>query len=93
MPDTSLQPSSTAAPTSTTPSSATNSDPQLHGIVRKLAHDLRSPLSIMAMGIEAVRALKSDPEQIEAICDMMAQQGIEPMKNMITEMVDSHSPR
>lgn len=67
----------------------TSSNPQLHSIVRKLGHDLRSPLSIIAMGIEAIRALKNEPGQLDAICDMMAQQGVEPMKNMITHMVDS----
>lgn len=61
---------------------------ELHKIVRKLAHDLRSPLSIIAMGVEATRAMKNDPHQIDALCDMMAREGVEPIKRMIAEMVE-----
>lgn len=61
---------------------------QLHKILRKLAHDLRSPLSIIAMGIEATRAMKNDPSQLDALCDMMAREGVEPIKRIITEMVE-----
>ncbi len=61
---------------------------QLHRILRKLAHDLRSPLSIIAMGIEATRAVKNDPTQLEALCDMMAREGVEPMKRLIADLVE-----
>jgi hypothetical protein len=63
---------------------------QLHKILRKLAHDLRSPLSIVAMGIEATRAMKNDPAQLDALCDMMAREGVEPIKQLIAEMVEKH---
>lgn len=61
---------------------------ELHKILRKLAHDLRSPLSIIAMGIEATRAMKNDPNQLDALCDMMAREGVEPIKRIIAEMVE-----
>ena len=74
-------------PLDTTSCDAATSE-QLHKILRKLAHDLRSPLSIIAMGIEATRAMKNDPSQLDALCDMMAREGVEPMKRLIAEMVE-----
>lgn len=65
---------------------------QVHQIVRKLAHDLRSPLSVMAMGIEAIRIMKHDPSQCDALCEMMAKEGIESMKRILEEMVQRTSP-
>jgi len=76
-------------PLQTTMCDAAESE-QLHKILRKLAHDLRSPLSIVAMGIEATRAMKHDPDQLDALCDMMAREGVEPIKRIIAEMVEKH---
>jgi signal transduction histidine kinase len=61
-------------------------DQSLQQILRQLNHDLRSPLSTISMGIEAIRALKHDPEQIDAICDMMADQGVEAIKKILDEL-------
>ena len=63
-------------------------DEQLQQVVRKLAHDLRTPLSILSMGIEAVRMTHPDPAQCDALCDMMAKEGIESMKRIIEEAVE-----
>ena len=64
---------------------------QLHQTVRKLAHDLRSPLSVMAMGIEAIRIMKNDPTQCEALCEMMSREGIDSMKRILEEIVENTS--
>ncbi len=75
---------------STTDTAIASPDSQsYHQKLRKLAHDIRSPLSVLAMGIEAIRALKDDPAQLDALCDMMANEGITPIKNSLNQMVDS----
>ncbi|MGN6133421.1 MAG: hypothetical protein ACTHOU_02930 [Aureliella sp.] len=61
---------------------------QVHQLARKLAHDLRSPLSVISMGIEAIRIMKHDPIQCDALCDMMAKEGIDAMKRILEEMVE-----
>lgn len=61
-------------------------DKPLKEILRQLNHDLRSPLSTIAMGIEAVRALKHDPEQVDMLLDMMSEQGVEAMKKILDDL-------
>ena len=75
-----------------TPSLNLSSDERLHQIIRKLAHDLRSPLSVMAMGIEAIRIMKNEPDQCDALCEMMAREGVESMKRILEEMVEKSQP-
>lgn len=61
-------------------------DKPLKEILRQLNHDLRSPLSTIAMGIEALRALKHDPEQVDMLLDMMSEQGVEAMKKILDDL-------
>lgn len=68
--------------------SGTEAREPLDQILHQFAHDLRSPLSIISMGIEAIRALKHDPSQLDTICDMMAQQGVESIKAQISQLCD-----
>ena len=74
------------------PDEQVHTDDQLQLIVRKLAHDLRTPLSILSMGIEAIRVMKNDPAQCDMLCEMMAKEGIESMKRIIEEMVNVRAP-
>lgn len=55
-------------------------------VLRQLNHDLRSPLSTIAMGIEALRALKHDPAQVDMLLDMMSEQGVEAIKKILDEL-------
>ena len=75
-----------------TPALNLSSDERLHQTVRKLAHDLRSPLSVMAMGIEAIRIMKNDPDQCDALCEMMSREGVESMKRILEEMIEKSQP-
>lgn len=61
-------------------------DKPLKEILRQLNHDLRSPLSTIAMGIEALRALKHDPVQVDMLLDMMSEQGVEAMKKILDDL-------
>ncbi len=60
-----------------------DSDKSLDQTLRQLDHDLRSPLSTIAMGIEAIKALKHDPAQIEMLCQMIQDQGVEEIKRVL----------
>lgn len=68
-------------PESDQPSSQTLSE-----VLRQLNHDLRSPLSTIAMGLEAIRVLKHDPAQVDALLDMMNEQGIEEIKRILNRL-------
>ncbi len=62
------------------------SEKPLNEVLRQLNHDLRSPLSTIAMGIEALRVLKNDPSQVDMLLDMMSEQGVEAIKKILDEM-------
>lgn len=55
-------------------------------VLRQLNHDLRSPLSTIAIGIEALRAVKHDAAQVDALLDMMAEQGVEAIKKILADL-------
>ena len=63
-----------------------DTDQPSHDVLRQLNHDLRSPLSTIAIGIEALRALKHDPEQVDILLDMMAEQGVEAIKKILDDL-------
>ena len=77
-----------ASPLNTMSDQQGQRDEQLQQFVRKLAHDLRTPLSILSMGIEAVRMTHPDPSQCDALCDMMTKEGIESMKRILEEALE-----
>ncbi len=62
------------------------SDKPLSEVLRQLNHDLRSPLSTIAMGIEALRAVKHDPAQVDMLLDMMSEQGVEAIKKILEDL-------
>ena len=57
-----------------------------HSNVRKLAHDLRTPLSIISMGLEILRQVRNDDEQFNRVLSMMSSEGVYPLKRMIDEI-------
>ncbi len=50
---------------------------------RKLAHDMRSALSVVSMSIHLLRELRQNPSEFEEICQMIESKGIEPLTDMI----------
>lgn len=59
-----------------------------HAALRKLIHDIRSPFSVISMGVEALRSLRNDEEQFNAICDTVEQEGIEKLRAKLDELPD-----
>jgi len=57
--------------------------------LRQLAHDLRTPLSIMSMGLEVLQHVRNDDEQFGEMCRMMSREGIEKIKALIEALAPS----
>ena len=56
------------------------------GPVRQLVHDLRTPLSVISMGLEILKQVRHDEEQFGRVLAMISQEGVEPMKRLLTEV-------
>ena len=56
------------------------------GPVRQLVHDLRTPLSVISMGLEILKQVRHDDEQFSRVLAMISQEGVEPMKRLLTEV-------
>ncbi len=63
--------------------------------VRKLAHDLRSPLSVIYTGLQAMESVRTDEETFRMLLEMMQAAGTE-LKDLIETLApsceDSDSP-
>lgn len=66
--------------------------------VRKLAHDLRSPLSVICTGLQAMESVRTDEETFTMLLEMMQAAGTE-LKDLIETLApssadtDSPAPR
>lgn len=57
--------------------------------LRKLLHDIRSPFSIICMGVDALKALRDDEQQFNAICATIEQEGIERLREKLDALPDA----
>jgi len=60
--------------------------------VQQLAHDLRTPLSVICMGVEALKTCSPNSEDFAAILAMIDEQGTSPLKEMINDFADDRQP-
>jgi|GEM_PF-3222238 len=58
------------------------------GRLRQLAHDLRTPLSIISMGLEILKQVRHDDEQFAHMLKMITTEGVEPLKTMIADLAN-----
>ncbi len=56
--------------------------------VRKLAHDLRSPLSVICTGLQALESVRNDEETFQMLQEMMIAASTE-MKDLIETLAPS----
>ncbi len=56
--------------------------------VRKLAHDLRSPLSVICTGLQAMESVRTDEETFNMLREMMEAAGTE-LKGLIETLAPS----
>ncbi|SFJ18199.1 histidine kinase dimerization/phospho-acceptor domain-containing protein [Planctomicrobium piriforme] len=59
--------------------------------LRQLAHDLRSPLTVISMGLEALQHARKDDQEFRTLCDMIEQQGIAVLQAKL-ESLDAFDP-
>lgn len=60
-------------------------DPQL---LRRLAHDLRSELFVIAMGLEQLRLIRQDEQQFREVYQMLSTDSVERLKALINELAE-----
>lgn len=51
--------------------------------LRELLHDVRSDLTVLAMGLEALEGVREDPARFTEILAMIRASGLEPLKQKI----------
>ena len=54
---------------------------------RQLAHDMRSSLSVLSMGLQMLRDSNSDNSEITELCDMMLNHGTTPLTAQVDQVV------
>ena len=61
---------------------------------RQLIHDLRTPLSIICMGLDALKHVRHDDEQFAQILKMISSEGTGPLKEFIAGLAERlpHDP-
>ena len=52
----------------------------------QLIHDLKTPLSIISMGVEALKNVRGDDEQFALLAKMIVDEGIKPLDAMINSL-------
>ncbi|WP_166819865.1 hypothetical protein [Thalassoroseus pseudoceratinae] len=55
--------------------------------LRQLEHDLRNYLGVVSTGMEALTGARDEPEMFSELHQMIEQQGIEPLKKVIADMI------
>ena len=51
--------------------------------IRKLAHDMRSSLSILSMGLQLLAETRESPQEFNELCEMMQTRGIDTLAEHI----------
>ncbi len=67
----------------TTPSCAEEHRKQL----RQLQHDIKTHLGIVTMGLQALEGARNEPETFFEICRMIKDDGAEPLKEIVSEIL------
>jgi signal transduction histidine kinase len=60
--------------------------------LRKLAHELRTPLSVICMGLQVLESVRNDDEQFKTIHQFMNSAGKE-LTHLIDSMVAEFEPK
>lgn len=69
-------------PTTTAPTD------QRHEQLRQLEHDMKNYLGVITMGLQALEAVREDPEQFAQMSQTIDKEGIQPLKQIVTRLVD-----
>ncbi len=56
--------------------------------LRQLQHDMKTYLGVVTMGLQALEAVREDPEEFAELSQTIVQEGVEPLKQIVAEIVD-----
>ncbi|MFG0328997.1 MAG: hypothetical protein ACF8PN_03775 [Phycisphaerales bacterium] len=56
--------------------------------IRKLAHDLRNDVAVIAAAVRALRRARDDETRFEELCATVEEDGIQPLLTHLDELVD-----
>lgn len=56
--------------------------------LRQLAHDMRSSLSVISMGLQLLAVSRQSQEEFDEMCDMMQTRGIDTLTQQIDAMTE-----
>jgi len=56
-------------------------------------HDLRTPLAIISMGVDALKRTRHDDGQFVEISQMIANEGIKPLNDLLATLGDPNATR
>ncbi len=68
--------------------SSKTENPMYRQRLRQLAHDLRTPLSIISMGVEALKSVRTDAEEFATLVTMIENEGIARLKEALTALTE-----
>lgn len=57
--------------------------------LRKLAHDVRTPLSVICTGMEALRAVRDDADRFAEVYKTIQEQGVGPLQESVSKLVEA----
>jgi len=57
--------------------------------LRQLAHNIQTPLSVISMGLEAIKAVPPGSAEFNTMLGMMRDSGVEELKTAISQLVEA----
>ncbi|TWU14331.1 hypothetical protein CA54_31760 [Symmachiella macrocystis] len=57
-------------------------------ILRRLAHEIKSHLGVVTMGMQALKLVREDPDEFAEIHKSIEKEGVEPLKAIVAQIVD-----
>lgn len=61
--------------------------------LRQLAHDMRSSLSVISMGVQLLEQSRNNPREFLELCEMMQTRGIESLTDQIDSLGEFYGRR
>ena len=55
---------------------------------RDISHEAKTHLLVLRMGLELLEKAKNDPKQIDQLIEMMRHDGLEPLRDLVAELVE-----
>jgi signal transduction histidine kinase len=75
----------------------TDREVSLHGRsyaeLQQWIHDLRTPLSIISMGVDALQRVRHDDQQFKELSEMIAREGIGPLNRLLDELGNENTAK